>query len=142
MRSCLWGFCFLDKDAPRFLQHGFPVRSSLRGFLFSGKVAPGFLEHGFSVRTSLRVFGFLGKEAFFPSMLPKKPPRAPLEPPRTDPELYSLPVPPRLSCDVFSTFVGMSQAKPHFLTACWIVTASKHKHCLKVDEAVLQKSKE
>ncbi len=35
-----------------------------------------------------------------------------LEPPRADPDLHSLPVPPELSLDVFLTFSYPSQIKP------------------------------
>ena len=51
-----------------------------------------------------------------PGALPG-PPRAPPELPRADPDLLSLPMPPELSSNVFSTFVGTSQAKPYFLRA-------------------------
>ena len=43
--------------------------------------------------------------------------RAPPEPPRADPDLHSLLVPPELSHDVFSTLLGTSHAKPYVLRA-------------------------
>ena len=45
------------------------------------------------------------------------PPRAPPEPPRVDPDLLSPPMPPELSSNFFSTFVGTPHAKSYFFGA-------------------------
>ena len=118
-------FCFLKKEAPDFLKHGFPVRSSLRGFLFSEKRGPCFFKAWFACDQLPPGVYFLEKrhltflEAWFSCdkrppgvyFLKKRPPKSSQSCPRLANSCQEPRIPPRLSPDVFSTFSGMSRTE-------------------------------